>query len=116
MKSSNSRFNTFFLSFVLALSFAVAVVPASAASGNKEIQAAVAGMSEAQRQARAEQIKLRVEEIKSMDKSQLTSAEKKELRSEMKMMRKEAKAMGGGGIYISLAGILIIILLLIIIL
>jgi hypothetical protein len=110
------KLKSFLPALVLALSFSAAVLPASAATDNKDIQATVAGMSEAQRQARAEEIKMRVAEIRNMDKSQLTSTEKKELRSEMKMMRKEAKAMGGGGIYISLAGILIIILLLIIIL
>jgi hypothetical protein len=73
-------------------------------------------MTTEEKQQRAEVIKLRVEEIKNMDKSTLTTAEKKELKAEMKMMRKEAKAIGGGGIYISLAGVLIIILILILIL
>ena len=110
------KLKSFLPALICMISFFATIVPAQAAMSNKEIQAAVAGMSESQKQARAEQIKLRVEEIKHMDKSQLTSEERKELRAEMKMMRKEAKAIGGGGIYISLAGVLIIILILILIL
>ncbi|GGH70824.1 putative Mrr-cat superfamily restriction endonuclease [Filimonas zeae] len=83
---------------------------------NREIRDRVEAMTAEEKQQRAEVIKMRVEEIKNMDKSNLTTAEKKELKAEMKMMRKEAKAVGGGGIYISLAGILIIILVLILIL
>jgi len=55
-------------------------------------------------------------EIKAMDKSQLSSEERKALRKELRSMNYEAKALGNGGIYISLAGIIIIILVLILIL
>lgn len=88
----------------------------ASALSNREIRENVAAMSPAEKEARAEAIKERVEEIKHTDKFKLTTAERKAMKEEMKMMRKEAKAMGGGGIYISLAGILIIILLLIILL
>lgn len=100
------------LALLLLLSF-------SAQAGNlsnRDIKDRVEAMTMEEKQQRAEVIKLRVEEIKNMDKSTLTTAEKKELKAEMKMMRKEAKAIGGGGIYISLAGLLIIILVLILIL
>ena len=80
------------------------------------LQAKVAGMTEEQKEARALEIQQRVDEIKTMDKSTLTREERKELRHELKDMRKEAKAIGHGGIYISLIGILIIILVLIILL
>lgn len=82
----------------------------------KAIEAKVAGMTEEQKQVRSEEIKARIAEIKAMDKSQLTSEERAALKYEVKSMKKEAKAFGGGGIYISLAGILIIILVLILIL
>lgn len=62
-----------------------------------------------------EKITNRVEEIKAMDKSQLSRAEKKELRKELKEMKKQARAIGGG-VYLSVGAIIIIILLLIIIL
>ena len=76
----------------------------------------VTTMTEAQKEARVEEIKARVTEIKEMDRSQLSSQDRKELRQELRDMNKEAKAIGNGGIYISLAGILIIILVLILIL
>src|SRR4051794_10310501 len=76
----------------------------------------VTNMTEAQKEARAEEIKARVVEIKELDRSKLSSEDRKALRQELRDMNKEAKALGGGGIYISLAGILIIILLLILIL
>ncbi|HRH59884.1 MAG TPA: hypothetical protein PL045_04895 [Chitinophagaceae bacterium] len=76
----------------------------------------VAAMSEEEKQQRAAEIERRVQEIKSLDKSQLTRLEKKDMRNELRDMNKEAKAIGRGGVYISLAGILIIILVLIIIL
>ncbi|HUX53902.1 MAG TPA: hypothetical protein VMV56_05790 [Williamwhitmania sp.] len=58
---------------------------------------------------------LRLNEIKSMDKSTLSSSEKKGLRKEVKSIRSELMR-NGGGIYISGAGAIIIILLLIILL
>lgn len=75
-----------------------------------------ASMTEAQKEARITELKARVAEIKEMDKSKLSSEDRKALRHELRDMNKEAKAIGNGGIYISLAGILIIILVLIIIL
>ena len=56
----------------------------------------------------------RLEVIKTMDKSELTRAEKKELRTEVRAINSNLRA-SGNGIYIS-AGAIIIILLLIIIL
>jgi len=76
----------------------------------------VATMTEAQKEARVTEIKARVEEIKDMDKSKLSRADRKALRHELRDMNQEARAIGNGGIYISLAGILIIILVLILIL
>ena len=76
----------------------------------------VAKMSAAEKEARGNAIKLRVEEIKNMDKSTLSKTERKALKKELRELRKEAKAIGGGGVYISLAGILIIILVLILVL
>ena len=106
--------NTFFY-FVLTLMFAVSSITANATSGNKAIRERVAGMTDTQKEERVQQIQQRLEEIKAMDKSQLTKVERRDLRNELKDMNKEAKAIRGG-IYISVAGIVIIILLLIIIL
>ena len=69
-----------------------------------------------EQQAKLDSIQTRVEEIKHMDKSTLSKEEKRELKTELKTMRKEAKALGGGGIYLSVGAVLIIILVLILIL
>jgi protein-disulfide isomerase len=65
--------------------------------------------------ARLEAMKARVDEIKAMDKSALTKAERKALKKELKDMKKEAKAIRGG-VYLSVGAIIIIILLLILLL
>ncbi len=57
----------------------------------------------------------RVEEIRDMDKSELTSSEKKELRSELKDI-KETMHRSGGYIYIGGGTLILIIILLIILL
>ena len=57
----------------------------------------------------------RLEEIKTMDKSSMTSAEKKELRVEVKTIKAELRSTNNG-VYLSVGAILIIILLLIILL
>lgn len=57
----------------------------------------------------------RLEQIKAMDKSGLSSLEKKELRKEVKAIKSEFKATSGG-VYLSVGAILIIILLLILLL
>ncbi len=56
----------------------------------------------------------RLQEIKNMDKSNLTKTERKDLRSELKTMRKQAR--GSNGIYLSVGAIIIAILLLILLL
>lgn len=76
----------------------------------------IARMTEEEKNARIAVMKSRVEEIRDMDRSALSRAERKELRHELRDLNKEAKAMGRGGVYISLTGILIIILILILVL
>ena len=75
---------------------------------------AIAHMTTADKQALVDKMNARVEEIKSMDKSQMTREERKALRAELKAMHKEARAVTG--VYISVGALIIIILLLIIIL
>jgi len=57
----------------------------------------------------------RLEEIESMDKSDLNSAEKRELRKEVRDIKKELKELSGG-VYISVGAAILIVLLLILIL
>lgn len=56
----------------------------------------------------------RVEEIKAMDFKALSKEERKDLKTEMKELKKEANERAGGGIYISTSAIIIILLLIII--
>ncbi|RTY88654.1 hypothetical protein [Flavobacterium sp. RSP15] len=57
----------------------------------------------------------RLDEIKAMDRSSLTSVEKKELRKEVRTIKAELKSTGNG-VYLSVGAIIIIILLLILLL
>jgi hypothetical protein len=74
----------------------------------------IATMTEDQKKALVQQMKDRVEYIKAMDKSSLSKEERKALRTELKGMKREARAVTG--VYISVGALIIIILLLIIIL
>ena len=56
----------------------------------------------------------RVEEIRDMDKSNLTTVEKSELRTELKSIKKNLKE-NGGYVYIGVGTLIIIILLIILI-
>lgn len=72
-------------------------------------------LTDAQKEVKLQAIKNRVEEIKAMDKSQLSKEQKQELKAELKTMKTQAKAVGGG-VYLSVGAIIIIILVLILIL
>jgi hypothetical protein len=60
----------------------------------------------------AARLQNRLEEIKAMDKTTMTKAEKKALRGEVRAIKKEMKAISGG-VYLSVGAILLIALLLI---
>ena len=92
----------------------VTSIPTYAASGTNPIKEKVANMTTEEKKLRAEEIKRRVYEIRDMDKSDLTRADRKALRVELREMKKEARAIQG--IYLSVGAIIIIILLLILIL
>ena len=57
----------------------------------------------------------RLEEIKTMDKSNMTSQEKKALRKEVRSIKKSLAELNGG-VYLSVGAIIIIVLLLILLL
>jgi hypothetical protein len=63
-------------------------------------------------EAKARTLLLRLNEISVMDKSNLTSSEKKNLRKEIRSIRHEIRETGQG-VYLSVGGIIIIVLLLI---
>lgn len=93
------------LSFIM-LSSATNLVQAKTATPKNE--------STAQQQLRMNQISQRVEEIKKIDKSTLSTQEQQNLKSELTAMKKEAKASGNGGIYLSVTALLVIIIILLI--
>lgn len=64
---------------------------------------------------RVQQMGERLQEIKAIDKSSLTKAEKKSLRSEVVDIKKEMKAVSGG-VYLSIGALVLILILLIILL
>jgi len=58
---------------------------------------------------------LRLDEIKAMEMSKLKSDEKKELRKEVKSIKHNLREVGGG-VYLSVAAIILIVVLLIVLL
>jgi hypothetical protein len=63
-------------------------------------------------EAQAQRLQNRLEEIKAIDKSTLSKAEKKALRGEVKVIKKEMKTISGG-VYLSVGAIILIVLLII---
>jgi len=104
--------------FFMLLLLVVTTFAEAAPNSNDPIRSKkeVAAMTTTEKDARVAAIIKRVEEIKSMDKSNLSRTERKELKKELRSLNKEARVFGRGGIYLSLGAILIIILLLILIL
>jgi hypothetical protein len=64
---------------------------------------------------RANELLLRLDEIKNSDKSDMKASEKKELRNEVRSINSELKSIGNG-VYISGAALIVIIILLIVLL
>jgi glutamate synthase domain-containing protein 2 len=98
---------------ILAISIAtITTVDLNATSNNRIKNEVPVTAAQAER---AKVITARLYEIKAMDKSSMSTSEKKALRKEVKAMKKEMNS-GNGGIYISVGAVIIIILLLILIL
>jgi hypothetical protein len=65
--------------------------------------------------AEAKALVLRLNEINAMDKSKLKSADKKNLRKEVKSINHKLRDIGGG-VYLSLGAVILIVILLVILL
>ena len=101
--------------FALLLTASISNVHASSGEDTRKLKERVATMSDDQKKARLEEITVRVNEIKEMDKSTMSRSERKALKKELREMNKESKVVSGG-VYLSVGAIIIIILLLILIL
>lgn len=75
---------------------------------------AIAKMTPEEKQARIDEIKARVAEIRAMDRSQLSKEERKELRVELREMKRETNKLTG--LFLSAGAVLLIIIVLILIL
>lgn len=64
----------------------------------------VASMTEKQKEARIAELKVRVDEIKAMDKSKLSKGERKALRKEIRSINKEAHYLGAEEVAIVILG------------
>lgn len=104
------------LLFAILVMCTFTTVNTNAAINKKDLKEKVAAMTQEQKDARIQQLKDRVEEIKHMDRSQLTKEDRKELRHELRDINNEAKEIRGSGIYISVGALLVVILLLILLL
>lgn len=96
----------------LCLSLTFQPLQSYAATADPASSVLVANASE---KAHAEASLLRLKEINAMDKSNLSSSEKKSLRKEVRAIKHELRS-SNGGIYLSVGAVIIIILLLIILL
>ncbi|MES2411719.1 MAG: hypothetical protein V4535_09785 [Bacteroidota bacterium] len=106
MKTITNKLRMLMIIGSLALS-----VPAFATITNPVTEAAV--NNAATDKEKAEVMQNRLKEIKEMDRSGMSRAEKKELRKEVKEIKTSMKALSGG-IYLSIGAILLIILLILI--
>jgi hypothetical protein len=103
-----------FLLICLSLLLTAGITSSYAAENSTEPKTETTAPSPANN-TRLTEIKTRVNEIKAMDKSNLSKSEKKALRKELRDMKQEANGIKGG-VYLSVGAIIIIILLLILIL
>ena len=86
------------------------VIPALAADGRP-----LTHTEKPDKHIRAQQLMNRLIEIRNMDKSNLTSSEKKALRKEVREIKKEIRQ-NQYGVYLSIGAIIIIVVLLILLL
>ncbi len=102
-----------FLSILLMLTMFISVSTASASELKKSEKSTVTASSENTLSTEdVKMLNLRVEEIRDMDKSELTGLEKRELRNELKTIKKDLRQ-SNGAVYIGTGTLLLIIILII---
>ncbi|MBK5286565.1 MAG: hypothetical protein JJE25_14310 [Bacteroidia bacterium] len=104
------KLTVYLMTVLLSLTFIPVQVKAGAEPAPTSMPASAPAES-----AQAKILLERLNEIKALDRSKLSSSEKKELRKEVRSTKKQLKELSGG-IYLSVGAVIIIILLLILLL
>src|ERR1700759_3898105 len=102
--------------FAITLMLCIVSAAANAEAGRDTIPSkeAIAAMTPGQKQARVDQIKTRITQIKALDKSHMTKVDRKAYRAELKALKQETKMYDV--LYLGVGALVILILLLLIIL
>ena len=103
--------------YLMAISLSLTFLPGIASGSNSSTTLPVESRKPVQPSdsAEANTLVLRLNEIKTIDKSSLNAAEKKSLRKEVKATEKKLNSLGGG-VYLSVGAAILIIVLLIVLL
>jgi len=99
---------------VFAAAMLVSLFPVQARAENAPIPVTTTTTTPANEEAEAQAMLARLNEIKAMDLKSLSTAQKKELRHEVKDMKSHMKR--DGGVYLSVGAIIIILLILLLVL
>jgi hypothetical protein len=97
------------------LSFTFIPLQSFAATSAEPTSLVVTKPPETEESAEAKALLLRLDEISATDMTNLKSAEKKELRKEVRSIKRELKDLSGG-VYVSAGAIILILILLIVLL
>jgi hypothetical protein len=100
------------LLYMMAFSFLLSFIPAQLSAETNDL---IKDKTTKNESAEAKVLLTRLDQIKAMDKSKLSSQEKKQLRKEVRTLKTNLATINGG-VYLSVGAIIIIILLLILLL
>jgi hypothetical protein len=102
-----------FIICLMALVLTLTIVPVRSYAAAVETPATTKPIENTAESAEAKALVLRLNEIKSMDKSKLKAKDKKALHKEVRTIKRKLKDIGGG-VYLSAGAIILILLLLIV--
>ena len=100
--------------FVLTLTLCLATVAARAANVDPPSREAVAAMTPEQKQARIDEIKARITELRAEDRSQMTKVQRKAYRAELRALKQEASFYDV--LYIGVGALIVLIVILLVVL
>lgn len=91
-------------------------IPTQAKAGTEGIPTSIEAPAKVAETTEVESLLFRLNEINEMEKGDLSSSEKRQLRKEVRSIKSDLATHSNGGVYLSAGAIIIIILLLIILL